>query len=341
MDQPKHKRLSDIERDALYVRAAEWLDAMSEGPLDEVSARRFSLWLQSAPECRPIFDRMLETWAEPELTEAVARTLHNLPATRTTETFFSHYANRFSPLWFSAIASGLVFIAVLLSANVFKPMNKLEAPLHINTQVAQTRDQSLEDGSLLEVGAAASLDVSFKSDQRLVNLHRGAAYFTVASDKQRPFEVRIDRASVIAVGTQFNIDKTASGVDVTVYEGAVEVRGSTHQAPQLLRAGERVRISNNGISPIETVALAQLVDWRSGWIDIADESLGYLLEQLNRHSETVIELAEPHLAQLRVAGRFRLQDTDATLALLADLHQLDIHRYAGRTLVQQLPDSPD
>lgn len=341
MDQPTQQRLLDLDEETLYLRAAEWLDAMSDGPLDEVSARRFMHWLHSTPECRVIFERMLETWANPELTEAVSQTLRGVPGASNTANFFTRCTRWHAPLWFGAVACGLVIFAVMMSVKFSQATPPLDAALSINTAIAQTRDQALADGSLLEIGAAASIEVAYKPDQRLVHLHQGAAYFTVAADKQRPFAVFIGPASVIAVGTQFNIDKTANGVDVTVYEGAVEVRGSATQAPQLLRAGERVRITKDGLATVEAVALAQLVDWRSGWVDLADESLGYLLEQLNRHSETAIELAEPGLAQLRVAGRFRLRDTDATLALLAELHHLDIHRNAGRTLVQRMPTSPD
>ena len=53
-----------------YQTAAEWLEQLSEQPLDELSKRRLLLWLDGGNERRALFERMLGTWADPALTQA-------------------------------------------------------------------------------------------------------------------------------------------------------------------------------------------------------------------------------------------------------------------------------
>ena len=175
--------------------------------------------------------------------------------------------------------------------------------------------QTLGDGSVVDMAAASQLTVLFSADKRQVVQGLGAAYFAVAKDKQRPFEVRLDQASVVAVGTEFNIDRDPDLIDITVYEGAVQVQASAAGPSQLLKSGERIRIQQNKLSEVQKVDLQQLVDWRSGWIEIEDESLAYLLHRLNRSASVPVS-ASAEVADLRVAGRFELANTQQTLSAL-------------------------
>lgn len=317
-----------------YEEAAAWLERLSEGELDKVSAHRFNRWLNT-DDNQALFDRMLHTWSDPALAEAAQQSqVHtSLPeryqvASRAWHRFW----------WGSAALAGLL-LAVWLFPGFHAPVTTPPATVQsVATEVGTPRDLTLADGSAVQVAALSSLEVRLERSRRIVALKRGAAYFAVAPDKQRPFSVHMGPASVTAVGTEFNIDRTASGIDVTVYEGAIEVRAQPDAKPSLLRAGEQVRITENGLSEVSAVALAQLVDWRSGWIEVKDETLAFLLEKLSRHSQTPIRLASPELGDLRVAGRFRLQDTDTALTMLSQLYPLRVDRQAGRIWIEPASD---
>ena len=56
-----------------YERAAEWLDVMADGPLDELSQRRFAQWLNAGNQRRVILERMLVTWEDAALSSAAER----------------------------------------------------------------------------------------------------------------------------------------------------------------------------------------------------------------------------------------------------------------------------
>lgn len=341
MDSYNKKSVTIAESEDDYQRAAEWLETLAEGPLDEVTERRFLLWLQSGEQRRVIFERMLATWQDPALTQALEKALSVTPRVRRSR-FISSRSPILSMITGRTLGYGLMtglgvlVLCITLYNNGAWHLPPAPETMHLSTPVNEQREQQLADGSHVEVAASTQLDVTLKHNHRLVNLQRGAAYFTVAPDRARPFEVRIDSASVIAVGTQFNIDRFREGVDITVYEGAVEVRDQLDGRPRLLRAGERVRISSRGgMSATQAIDIHQIVDWRSGWIEVEDESLGYLIDYLNRYSNQPIVLSDDLLAQDRVAGRFRVSDSETTLAMLAEFYQLDVIHRAEHILVQR------
>lgn len=298
-----------------YLRAAEWLEQLSEQPLDELSRRRFLLWLEATPERRALFERLLATWNDPALTQALQAIL---PATTKAR------APLFNPAWRMGLAASFCLVMMTATAFLVIPNTSPKVATPLITKVGIRHDLQLDDGSQLEVGPASRISVSLTEQYRQVALEQGAAHFRVAKDKNRPFEVRINDASVVAVGTEFNIDKTAAQIEVTVYEGAVEVRDHPGNSPQLFRAGERALISAAGIQRL-SVNLQQLVDWRSGWLELDNGKLGPLLEQLNRYSHTPIRLPDTRLASMPVAGRFYLRDTESTLRLLTELYRLQLN----------------
>ncbi len=306
--------LTDNDDD--YLRAAEWLEQLSEQPLDELSRRRFLLWLEAKPGRRALFERLVRTWNDPALTRAAQAALaQSVPPP----------ARLFAiNTWRAGFAFALCLcIAIAASFKFYSADMNAVTPIPVATSVGIRHDLQLEDGSQVEVGPASQIVVQLSEQRRQIELEQGAAYFRVAKDKSRPFEVRINSASVVAVGTEFNIDKTATHIEVTVYEGAVEVRDQSANRPQLLRAGERALISPTGIQRL-SVNVQQIVDWRSGWLELEDGTLGQLLEQLNRYSQKPIHVSDPALTSMPVAGRFHLKDAPTTLQLLTELYGLQL-----------------
>lgn len=299
-----------------YQRAAEWIDFLSEQPLDDLSRRRFVLWLDGSPERRALFERMLANWADPALTQAAQALLADIPLSRSSR--FRWQPTRTG----AALAACMsLCIALLISKPWWNESPAAHKTLPFATAIGLRHDLQLADGSLLEISPASRVEINLNDQRRNISLQQGAAYFRVAKDQTRPFEVRIGAASVIAVGTEFNIDKTADQIEVTVYEGAIEVREHPKARPHLLRAGERALIGASGLRTL-TVKLNEVVDWRSGWLEVDDSKLGALVEQLNRYSSKPIRLQDQNLADTPVAGRFRLKDTRETLQLLAELYPL-------------------
>lgn len=301
-----------------YQTAAEWLEQLSEQPLDELSKRRLLLWLDGDNERRALFERMLDTWGDPALSAAVQTATGVKRQTRDKPvTDFRRGAS-----WALCLS---LCIALLVSTRFLSDAPATGKTLPFATATGIRHDLQLEDGSVLEIGPASRLAITIDGQQRNIELQAGAAYFRVARDKNRPFAVSIGTASVVAVGTEFNIDRLAQATEVTVYEGAIDLRAHPADTPTRLVAGDRAQVSDYGIA-LQKVELAGLVDWRSGWLELDEGNLGLLVEQLNRYSSNQIQLADPGLAALPLAGRFQLKNVTASLELLTELHPLEQRR---------------
>ncbi len=190
------------------------------------------------------------------------------------------------------------------------------------TPVAQRRTLSLADGTLVELNAQTSLHLHLDRDVRQVRLASGEAFFTVAKDASRPFLVETPAGSVRVTGTRFDVCTENPGrLDVTVDEGTVQVRpGGTTGAPLVLRAGDHLAASAGDASvqalPPET--LAGLLAWRQGQAVFAGTPLREALDRFARYHGRGF-IVSPAASELRIGGRYSLDDVDGFLAALEEV----------------------
>jgi ferric-dicitrate binding protein FerR (iron transport regulator) len=94
----------------------------------------------------------------------------------------------------------------------------------VYTAESSIRKVILKDGSLITLlpGAELTVDKSFPSDTRIVDL-RGDAVFSVAKSKFHPFIVRAENFSTKVLGTVFKISQSGKNKAVDLYEGKVAV----------------------------------------------------------------------------------------------------------------------
>ncbi|MBE0352813.1 MULTISPECIES: FecR family protein [Pseudoalteromonas] len=292
----------------VYQEAALWIDTLADGKLDDLQKRRFMKWLDLTPQNRQIFESMLATWQDPDI-EIAFKQLKAIKA---------------KPKYqFGMLVASFCSAIVLCFAVFFYPSQQTPEA-YLLTAKNQSVTYKLSDGSQLELQTSGAIKVAYSSSTRELLLQDGQAYFSVAKDKNRPFIVSTDFGEIKAVGTQFNVDTHPSFAELTVYEGIVEVKNRVNGRHTLVKAGERVRIEAELTSEISKVDLANIVDWRSGWIEISDQNLAYLIEHLNRYSKKKIILKTTQLMNQKVAGRFRLDDTDQVVDMLSQMYSLNI-----------------
>jgi len=92
------------------------------------------------------------------------------------------------------------------------------------TAIGETSNVSLSDGSVIALGGDTQIRVALSENLRAIELTRGEALFKVAKDAARPFKVRAGNATIIAVGTEFNVERDSDRAVVSVTEGRVEVK---------------------------------------------------------------------------------------------------------------------
>lgn len=210
---------------------------------------------------------------------------------------------------------------------------------HYETQRGEQRTVRLADGSTLQLDGATALDVEIDGTGRRVALQRGEAYFDVAHDPARPFEISAGGSNTRVLGTAFTLDIGSRDVKLAVYRGKVQF-GSRNRLDGsiIVPAGWRSRFSG-GIARYPTRFDATQQDWRQSWIDTDDLQLGELIDALNRRRGPRIVPPPPRLASIALAGRFRLDDARQLLSAMGDIYGFRVEDQDGA--LRLMPDGSD
>lgn len=194
------------------------------------------------------------------------------------------------------------------------------------TALGEVRRVPLEDGSVMTLNTASSVEVQFRHDQRGINLTSGEGFFEVAHDASRPFIVSAESYTIRAVGTAFVVRRPSEGaLEVVVQEGIVELERL--QADRLrLEAGARVDINlGDGqprISALDGEQLMQELAWREGKIALTGQTLAEAAAAFNRYNTIAIRVA-PELAAVEVVGWYASNDPIGFAKVVAETMDMD------------------
>ena len=143
---------------------------------------------------------------------------------------------------------------------------------------------TLADGTTVWLNSASSLRFpsSFTHPSRIVELS-GEGYFEVATNKERPFIVRVNNLEVKVLGTHFNIMayKDEFSTNTTLIEGSVLIGQQKETAT--LRPGQQAQVSNNGnIGIIKNADVDQAVAWKNGFFNFNGSDIETTMRQIAR-----------------------------------------------------------
>lgn len=192
------------------------------------------------------------------------------------------------------------------------PWRGLTADYH--TAAGERQRITLVDGGTLDINTRTRVDVRYNTDLRLLRLHAGEILIQTAPDAaNRPFEVHSPHGIVRALGTRFSVASDEIATRVIVFQDTVQITiaGTT---PTRLHAGEQMIFTKASFNPVTTMP-ADADAWINGKLIVNDTPLSSLVEQLAPYRPGYL-LCDPAIADLRVSGTFRLDDTDGILANL-------------------------
>ena len=218
------------------------------------------------------------------------------------------------------------------------------------TAAAEHRELALSDGSVISLGARTLISVAYTDQHRRILLERGEAYFEVAKDKRRPFEVQAGGRIIKAVGTAFNVARHSERVVVAVTEGVVVVEegtaptgtaeaGGTAAVPAVdarparLEAGQQFAYTNDSGEAVETADPAAVTAWREGRLKYRSEPLRHVLEDVNRYSTRNITLGNDTIGDMTFTGTVFQDRIDDWLASIEQAFPLYAQRTHGGGIV--------
>jgi transmembrane sensor len=325
----------DIER--IREEARNWIAYLHSDEVDPDGRRRFEAWLRTSERHAQAFRRVESLWGGiAQLTDLAALEPLDrpLPGKRLRAIFRQApdvvgraFAIPALPITAGAVAAMLLVLAVSVSRN----LSRAPTPVQYATGVAEIRDVSLPDGSMVTVGARSSIEVSFTSRERRVALTEGEAFFSVRKEPGRPFYVAAGHTLVRVTGTKFDVRHEPGNVRTAVLEGVVEVmrlaQPSGSSAPEVVTERHVVTAGQQIVSGpfgVHHVRGAEPGAWRKGRLVYVDARLEEVVADANRYYDKRIVLGDKALADLRITASYRTDQIALILASVLKLYPIDM-----------------
>jgi transmembrane sensor len=149
----------------------------------------------------------------------------------------------------------------------------------------------LADGTKVWLNAASSLrfPTTFNGKDRTVELS-GEAYFEVAKNKDKPFNVKTAKQTVQVLGTHFNINSynDETSVKTTLLEGSVNVYAA--EGSVLIKPGEQAILLNDGSIKIKSdIDTEEIVAWKNGIFQFNEADIKTIMRQIARWYNVDVE----------------------------------------------------
>ncbi|MCH6256351.1 FecR domain-containing protein [Puniceicoccaceae bacterium K14] len=193
------------------------------------------------------------------------------------------------------------------------------------TDIAEQRELTLSDETLVELDAQTQLRFHFTEESRKVYLQAGAAVFDIAVDS-RPFEVRVGDYVIRDIGTIFSVKINDSMLNaseesfaVSVEEGEVEVsrvQEGRIEPVSIVRGQEAEFVESIPVT-VQPIMDDSFASWREKRFHYRDRSLDQVFADLQRFHKRRIVLADTSLAKEELSGMLDVSDLDEALNVLS------------------------
>lgn len=197
------------------------------------------------------------------------------------------------------------------------------------SQPGERRILELDDGTLIYLNTRSAVDVQYSAAVRSVTLLQGEILIETAVDSQgRPFLLQTASGVLQPVGTRFVVrEHSARQYELTVMQGAVDwwPLQAEGEAAVRVQAGERLSFGQQGPELPVTPASRNAAAWEHGMLVADNLPLHRFLEELGRYRRGWL-YCDPAIADLPVVGVFSVEDTEASLSLLAQILPVRVRR---------------
>ncbi|MDH6310236.1 ferric-dicitrate binding protein FerR (iron transport regulator) [Dysgonomonas sp. PFB1-18] len=223
----------------------------------------------------------------------------------------------------AAILTGVFILVHILSDTI--PDRKMFT-LH-NEKDAPTLVTTLEDGSVMYISELTSIQypIHFEADKREINL-QGEAFFEISKNKDRPFFIDTELATIEVLGTAFNVDsKDKSYFSLSVKHGEVRVTMKENSRSVNVKAGERALIQSGQLRT-EQFSETHLFDSYFRQIRFKDERLANVIHAINMNSDSVQLKVSPALENRLLTMTITNDSPDTTAELISMALNLQLIR---------------
>jgi len=305
--------LCDPDNTAKALALQQWLDAGADRP--QLFNDMKQVWEASRQLPATGFDRAAG-W------EALVSELA-IPATTSTTKVIS-IAKKW---WWAA--------AIMVPLLIFTGYRYFKVPAETwTTYLAKGNDTDsllLPDGS--QIALKAGTELSYRS--REVKMMKGEAFFNIAKNEQQRFSIQVPNATILVLGTSFNVKTTGSYSDVAVWDGKVSVTGKEGPAVTLT-AGNLAIVDNNNLTAKKS---AGNYAWRCGWgnhdLSFSDQEVALVMQTVASYYHVNLEVTDKDILKSKITVRFNNVPLSEALLVLSEMLDLTTIKTADTAYIFQ------
>ncbi|MCD0487696.1 FecR domain-containing protein [Pedobacter sp. MC2016-14] len=183
----------------------------------------------------------------------------------------------------------------------------------------------LSDGTriIMAQNSSISYPENFKGKVREISLVKGQAFFNVKHDNEHPFVIDIAKSKVTVLGTSFNIEYSASEINVSVTTGKVAFSPNEVSSPAILTAGQA--ISYNYLkSNLVLQEAANANSWFTKELHFVDMPLEDVCLELEAYYKVDIDFHDTKHSAKKFNATFKNSSLDEVLSVLEETYQIEV-----------------
>lgn len=323
---------SSSSADTVNGRAAQWLERSDREDWSEKDQAALDTWLDESFAHRTAYWRLEAAWRRTERLAALrsapaARAVSDAPRPKTH--FLVGIAAAFAVVAIAGAAAALIF---LRQAN---PQERTYA-----TGLGGLETVAFADGTKIDLNTDTVIRARMTTQERLIWLDKGEAYFQVKHDPAHPLVVMIGDRRVTDLGTEFLVDRNSRDLEVSVLKGRVWLDSQdrkTSSQSSLLVPGEVASIAADKMSVTERT-LPELTDalaWRHGMLVFHRTTLADAAAEFNRYNGRQLVIGDAKTAALAIDGTFPARDLDAFTDIVQDILHLHVAKRGNTTVISR------
>lgn len=331
-----------MERENNNMEATRYealIAAYLSGNITAVEKAHLMQWVAESEPNRKFFEQMVDLWGAaaddnsepwPTSTEVAWHRLEEklFPAADVLQP--SHAKIRplnYRSVWLRRLAIAASLALVLVAGWQWQQQAQASQWTTVTTAANERKPIRLPDGTQVWLNAASSLRYQTDFEVRTLEL-TGEAFFDVATDSLRPFQVLSGDALVTVLGTSFNLRAYPDEpeVEVSVQEGKVALAQRATPARQIeLSAGKAGRYDkpSQQLNVDDEVADNTLA-WKDRRLDFENAPMTEIAEAIQRYYKVQVVLENPQLGACRFTGEYEDVSLDDLLAILSASMELQL-----------------
>lgn len=322
-----------VHPDPVTDAALDWFFQLQGDPDNRELRDRFEAWRAASSANERKFEEVAATWVLPEA-EEVARSLRQKIGDTETPTPANvvefRRPKRTLRLWMAAAAATVI---LAIGAQQY-PGLRIGWEADYATAAGVQQKVFLPDGSRAVLNTDTAIAIDFEGNKRSVRLLKGELYLDVVHDASRPFDVAAAFSEVEVKGTAFSVRRDEEEDAIALQRGHVEVRRLADVRDRAdLQPGQGITATASAISTVHQIDGTAEFAWLDGQIAFKDQPFKTVLHDLSRYYGHSIIRAAHGFDDVRVNGRYRLDDPERAIRSLATTVGATVTRMPGGILI--------